>query len=156
VINIFILHQEYPTSSLNTLSFVQRHNLSLVKESQLQACSSTYIHYITPLLYNMSNQNSGGGLLGGLLGGVDNVLTGGEQAKGQGGLLGGLGGALNSTTQGLGNGLNQTTQGLGNVVGQTTEGVGRTVGGVTGQLGNTVGGLTGAPQQNQKFKSYGI
>jgi hypothetical protein len=45
----------------------------------------------------MSNNN--GGLLGGLLGGVDNVLTGGEQAKGQGGLLGGVGKAVGSTTQ---------------------------------------------------------
>lgn len=35
----------------------------------------------------------------GLLGGVDNVLTGGQQAKGQGGLLGGVGNALGSTTQ---------------------------------------------------------
>jgi len=51
----------------------------------------------------MSGNNSqGGGLLGGLTGGLDNVLTGGDQAKGQGGLLGGLGGLLGQTTQGLG------------------------------------------------------
>lgn len=38
--------------------------------------------------------NQGGGLLGGVVGGLDNVLTGGEKAKGQGGLLGGVGSAV--------------------------------------------------------------
>ncbi|VUC24695.1 unnamed protein product [Clonostachys rosea] len=81
----------------------------------------------------MSN-NENGGLLGGLLGGVDNLLTGGEQAQGQGGLLGGVVGAVGSTTQGLGNTL-----------GQTTAGVGRAV----GDVGNTVGGTVNkeAPEQ---------
>ncbi|KAL7619679.1 Conserved oligomeric Golgi complex subunit [Parahypoxylon ruwenzoriense] len=91
----------------------------------------------------MSNQQNGG-LLGGLVGGVDNILTGGEKAKGQGGLLGGVGGAVGNTTEGLGKGLNSTTKGVGNAVGQTTEGVGSTVGGVTSSVGNTVGGVTGA------------
>lgn len=38
--------------------------------------------------------NQGGGLLGGVVGGLDNVLTGGEKAQGQGGLLGGVGNAV--------------------------------------------------------------
>ncbi|XXH01966.1 Conserved oligomeric Golgi complex subunit [Hypoxylon texense] len=109
----------------------------------------------------MSNQN--GGLLGGLVGGVDNVLTGGEKANGQGGLLGGVGSAVGSTTEGVGKGLNSTTKGVGSAVGQTTEGVGSTVGGVTNSVGGTVGGVAGAAggqggaakkNDNGGFKSY--
>ncbi|KAI2631225.1 hypothetical protein GGS21DRAFT_523934 [Xylaria nigripes] len=108
----------------------------------------------TPPRQIMSNkQNSG--LLGGLTSSLDNVLTGGEEAKGQAGLLGGVTGAVGSTTEGLGKGLNSTTRGVGNAVGQTTEGLGKTVKGIVGGVGKGTGAATGRNTDNA-FRSYGI
>jgi len=82
------------------------------------------------------------GLLGNLTNSLDNTLTGGDQAKGQGGLLGSVTGAVGKTVDGAGNVVGQTTDGLGNVVGQTTNGVANTAGQTTNGLANTTGQAT--------------
>jgi len=88
----------------------------------------------------MSGKDQNPGLLGGVLGGVDNIITGGDEKKGQGGLLGGLGQA----TQGLGQGLGSVGEGVGSAVGDTTKGVGGLAGDVGKGVGNTASGVTGA------------
>ncbi|KAI0851196.1 hypothetical protein F5Y00DRAFT_259734 [Daldinia vernicosa] len=87
------------------------------------------------------NKDQSAGFLGSVTGGVENVVTGGDKAKGQGGLVGGLSGAVGKTTEGAGNALNKTTEGLGNTAGSATEGVGNVGKGVTGTLDNTVKGV---------------
>ncbi|KAI0155288.1 hypothetical protein GGR57DRAFT_464728 [Xylariaceae sp. FL1272] len=88
-------------------------------------------------------QKQQGGLLGGLVGGVDNILSGGEKAQGQGGLLGGLNSTVGKTTEGLGETLNTTTEGLGDTLGETTHGVSNIAGSVTDTTSGTVKNLTG-------------
>ena len=88
----------------------------------------------------MSGNKENPGLLGGVLGAVDNVVTGGDEKDGKGGLLGGLGQA----TSGLGQGLGSIGEGAGQAVGDTTKGVGNLAGDATKGVGNTVSGVTGA------------
>jgi hypothetical protein len=90
---------------------------------------------------NMSNTNTdnnrqeGGGLLGSLTSGLDNTLTGGDKAQGQGGLLGGITGLVGKTTEGVGNVTDRTLNTVGGVVGQTTDTAGNIVGGTPEQIG---------------------
>merc|ERR1711977_524146 len=91
------------------------------------------------------------GLLGNLTNSLDNTLTGGDQAKGQGGLLGSVTGAVGKTVDGAGNVVantaGQTTNGLANTTGQATNGVANTAGGLTNTAGGLVGGATGQQQK---------
>ncbi|KAH9999698.1 hypothetical protein F4779DRAFT_635830 [Xylariaceae sp. FL0662B] len=95
-------------------------------------------------------KDQGSGLIGSLVGGVDNVLTGGDKAQGQGGLVGGLSSTVGKTTEGVGGTLNQTTEGVGETIGSATEGASNVSKGVTDTLGNTIKGATGSGQQAQK------
>ncbi len=83
-----------------------------------------------------SKDQQGGGLLGGVIGTLDNTLTGGEREDGQGGLLGGVG----NTLGGLGKTTGQATSGLLNTTKNTTDSA---TSGLTDTAGKTVGGLTG-------------
>ncbi|KAH9214905.1 hypothetical protein DL95DRAFT_461736 [Leptodontidium sp. 2 PMI_412] len=87
------------------------------------------------------------GLLGNLTNSLDNTLTGGDQAKGQGGLLDGVTSAVGKTLDGAGNVVGQTTDGVANTAGQTTNGVANTAGGLTNTAGGLVGGATGQQQK---------
>lgn len=83
------------------------------------------------------------GLLGNLTNSLDNTLTGGDKAQGQGGLLGAVTGTVVKTVDSAGNVVTKTVDSAGNVVGQTTDGVANTAGGATNSAGGLLGGLGG-------------
>ncbi|KAH9207579.1 hypothetical protein DL95DRAFT_482624 [Leptodontidium sp. 2 PMI_412] len=83
------------------------------------------------------------GFLGNLINSLDNTLTGGDQAKGQGGLLGSVTGDVGKTLDGAGNFVEQTTNGVATTAGLATNGVANTTGQATNGLANTAGGYSG-------------
>ena len=109
------------------------------------------------------------GLLGNLTNSLDNTLTAGDEAKGQGRLLGSVTGAIGKTVDGAGNAVGQTTDGVGNVVGhyaspllssksltvltgkscRTTSGDADTAGVLTDTAADLVGGATGQQLQGR-------
>ena len=61
------------------------------------------------------------GLLDNFTNTLDNSLTGGQQANGQGGLLGTMGGVVNKTVDSLGNTVTQTVNTAGQLTTTTTD-----------------------------------